>query len=99
MDSHIYICAKNGKIALNFFTQNALVIQENCAKMACYDKPCTDSQICENCTEVMLHNFAVFSSVIKYCICSLFVLFLLFCFFISAIALVVNQDILYSLTR
>jgi len=61
MDSHIYVCTqKNGKIVLNFFTQNALLIQENCAKTAYCGKICVDSQICQNFSKIVLRNFAIF---------------------------------------
>jgi len=53
---------KNEKIALNFFTQNALLIQENYAKIACCGKNCANSQICQNCTKyfaAQLRNFLV----------------------------------------
>ena len=40
------------------FTQNPLLIQENCAKIVCCGKNCVDSQICQNCA-AQLRNFLV----------------------------------------
>ena len=50
------MCTKNGKIALIFFTQNMLLIQENCAKIAC----CGKNVRIHKFVKIALHNFAIF---------------------------------------
>ena len=42
---HIYTCAQKCENCAECSTQNALLLQENCAKIACYGKNCADSQI------------------------------------------------------
>jgi len=43
MESHIYIrTPKTGKWRRISFTKNVLLIQDNCAKIACFGKNCTD---------------------------------------------------------
>ena len=38
----------------------ALILQENCAKIACCGKNSADSQICQNCANIVLRNVAIF---------------------------------------
>jgi len=60
MGSRTYIWARKWENCTNFFTQNVLLFQENCNKIASSGNYCTDSEICHNCAKIALRNFTLF---------------------------------------